>query len=88
MEIGIRIIDIIYLGIAFGGAILCIVLHFYDRHKTAKWLKENAMMCDKYDKCTKTDCGVCTNLDEKYSDLIVFDDRPKRQLESPEIHNE
>ena len=46
------------------------------------------MKCDKYDKCTKTDCGVCTNLDEKYSDLIVFDDQPKRQLKSPEIHNE
>ena len=43
------------------------------------------MKCDKYDKCTKTDCGMC---DEKYSDLIVFDDQPIRQLESPEIHNE
>lgn len=66
------------------------------------------MKCDKYDKCTKTDCGMCDEmtqdlinkinvnvglaqpikLDEKYSDLIVFDDQPKRQLKSPEIHND
>lgn len=48
------------------------------------------MKCDKYDKCTKTDCSMCQDyrLDGNYSDLIVFDDQPKRQLKSPEIHNE
>lgn len=66
------------------------------------------MQCDRYDKCTRTDCGMCDEmtqdiinyinitaclaqpikLDEKYSDLIVFDDQPKRQLKSPEIHND
>lgn len=79
--------DIICCIVAAIGAILCIILYFYGRHRAAKWFKENAMKCDKYDKCTKTDCGVCTNLDKKYSDLIVFDDQPKRQLKSPEIHN-
>lgn len=41
MEIEIRIVDIIYLSIAFGGVIFCIVLHFYDQYKMAKWFKDN-----------------------------------------------
>lgn len=52
------------------------------------------MKCDKYDKCTKTACGMCDEmtqpikLDEKYPDLLVFDDQPKRQLENPDCHND
>lgn len=32
--------------------------------------------------------GHCDKFKDKYSDLIVFADQPKRQLESPEIHND
>lgn len=30
------------------------------------------MICDKYDKCTKTDCGMCENrvVDEMTQDII------------------
>ena len=34
--------------------------------------------------------GYCDDFKSKddYKDLIVFDDQPKRQLKSPEIHND
>ena len=34
--------DIIYCIVAAIGGILCIILYFYGRHRTAKWFKENA----------------------------------------------
>ena len=41
--------------------------------------------CKNYtEECLKHNYDKC----DKYSDLIVFDDQPKRQLESPEIHND
>ena len=42
-------------------------------------VEEKKSLHEEVDTCKKG---------EKYSDLIVFDDQPKRQLESPEIHND
>lgn len=42
MTIEISIVDIICRIIAVVCVIFCIALHFYDRHKTAKWFKNNA----------------------------------------------
>ena len=42
MTIEISIVDVICRIIAVGGVILCIVLYFYDRYKTAKCFKNNA----------------------------------------------
>ena len=42
MTIEISTVDVICLIIATIGAILCIILHIYDRHQVAKWFKENA----------------------------------------------
>lgn len=42
MTIEISIVDVICRIIAVIGVILCIVLYFYDRYKTAKWFKDNA----------------------------------------------
>lgn len=42
MTIEITTIDIICRIIAVVSLILCVVLHLYDRHKMAKWFKENS----------------------------------------------
>lgn len=42
MTIEITIVDIICRIIAFISVILYFVLYFYDRHKMAKWIKENS----------------------------------------------
>lgn len=42
MTIEITMVDIICRIIAVVSVILCVVLYFYDRHKTAKWVKENS----------------------------------------------
>ena len=42
MTIEITVVDIICRAIAGISIILCIVLYCYERHKIAKWLKENS----------------------------------------------
>lgn len=33
-------------------------------------------------------CGADMRSENKFNDLVVFDDQPKRQLENPDCHNE
>lgn len=42
MTIEITMVDIICRIVAGVGVILCVVLYFYERHKTAKWFEENS----------------------------------------------
>ena len=42
MKLEITLVDIICRFVAGISVILCIILYFYDRHKMAKWLKENS----------------------------------------------
>lgn len=42
MTIEITTIDIICRIIAGAIVILCVALHFYDRHKMIRWFKENS----------------------------------------------
>ena len=42
MTVEITLTDIICRYVAGISVILCIILYFYDRHKMAKWLKENS----------------------------------------------
>lgn len=66
MTFEMRIVDIIYLGIAVGGVIFCIALHFYDRHKTAKWFKDNAKEENPEAPCyQKTSCLDCKMYDKE-----------------------
>ena len=51
------------------------------------------VFCEKCEHITNCELAKHEEVDtckkgKKYSDLIVFDDQPKRRLRSPEIHNE
>lgn len=66
MTIEISIADIICRIIAAIGVILCIILYFYDRHKTAKWFKDNAKEESLEAPCyQKTSCLDCKMYDKE-----------------------
>lgn len=65
MTIEISIVDIICRIVAAISVILCIVLYFYDRHKTAKWFKENAKENTEAPCYQKTSCLDCKMYDKE-----------------------
>ena len=66
MTIEISIVDIICRIVAAISVILCIVLYFYDRHKTAKWFKDNAK-----EKVTDNNEEPDNNYDEENIDDVM-----------------
>jgi tRNA G26 N,N-dimethylase Trm1 len=68
MEIEITmVVDTICRAIAAISIILCVFLHYYDRHKTSKWLKENSKDDAKEDiiKFIKDNCRDCNEVDRE-----------------------
>lgn len=57
---------------------------WYRQYKTFREVCSETEIVDK----AKMKEEQIRKYDEEYSDLLVFDDQPQRQLENPDCHNE